>query len=139
MGLEKKYKTGILWQDTQHRQLIDLMEKLSDADTREAKSKMFTYTTAFLAMYVTHHFKLEEQYMKAYEYPDLEFHVKEHQKYINLVKQFRRDHSSFSGEGALFLEKNILEWILNHIMENDQKLGVFIRGEERKRILAEEG
>ncbi len=137
--MEKKYETGILWQDTQHRQLIDLMEKLSDANTREAESKMFTYTTAFLAMYVTHHFNLEEQYMKAYEYPDLESHLEEHQKYIDLVKQFRKDHTSFSVEGALFLEKNILEWILNHIMENDQKLGAFIRGEERKRILAEEG
>ena len=139
MGLEKKYETGILWQDTQHRQLIDLMEKLSDADSKEAESKMFTYTTAFLAMYVTHHFNLEAQYMKAYEYPDLESHLEEHQKYIDLVKQFRKDHTSFSVEGALFLEKNILEWILNHIMENDQKLGAFIRGEERKRILAEEG
>ncbi len=27
MGLDKKFETGILWQDTQHRQLIDLMEK----------------------------------------------------------------------------------------------------------------
>ena len=137
--MEKKYETGILWQDTQHRQLIDLMEKLSDADSKETESKMFTYTTAFLAMYVTHHFNLEAQYMKAYEYPDLESHLEEHQKYIDLVKQFRKDHTSFSVEGALFLEKNILEWILNHIMENDQKLGAFIRGEERKRILAEEG
>jgi hemerythrin len=139
MGLVKKYETGILWQDIQHRQLIDLMEKLSDFNAGEADSKMFTYTTAFLAMYVTHHFNLEEQYMTTYGYPDLEFHLKEHQKYIVMVKEFRRDHKSFSVEGAMFLEKNILKWILDHIMDNDQKLGEFIRMEERKRILAQEG
>lgn len=139
MGLDKKYETGILWQDTQHRQLIDLMEKLSDSNAREADPKMFTYTTAFLAMYVTHHFNLEEQYMKTYGYPELEFHLKEHQNYIDMVKTFRRDHTQFSVEGALFLEKNILKWILDHIMDNDQKLGAFIRIEEKKRILAQEG
>ena len=138
MGLDKKYETGILWQDTQHRQLIDLMEKLSDSNAREADPKMFTYTTAFLAMYVTHHFNLEAQYMTTYEYPDREFHLKEHTKYIAMVKEFRRDHTSFSVEGSVFLEKNILKWILDHIMDNDQKLGEFIRIEERKRILAQE-
>jgi hemerythrin len=139
MGLDKKFETGILWQDTQHRQLIDLMEKLSDSNAREADPKMFTYTTAFLAMYVTHHFNLEEQYMSAYGYPDLEYHLKEHHKYITMVKEFRRDHTTFSVEGAMFLEKNILKWILDHIMVNDQKLGEFIRLEEKKRFLAQEG
>jgi len=56
-----------------------------------------------------------------------------------MVKTFRRDHTQFSVEGALFLEKNILKWILDHIMDNDQKLGAFIRIEEKKRILAQEG
>jgi len=139
VGFDKKYETGILWQDTQHRQLIDLMEKLSDSNAREADPKMFTYTTAFLVMYVTHHFKLEEQYMKAYGYPESKFHLKEHQNYIDMVKTFRRDHTQFSVEGALFLEKNILKWILEHIMDNDQKLGAFIRIEEKKRLLAKEG
>ena len=139
MGLDKKYETGILWQDTQHRQLIDLMEALSDSNSKEADPKMFTYTTAFLAMYVTHHFNLEEQYMKTYGYPGLEFHIQEHHKYIAMIKDFRRDHTSFSVEGSLFLEKSILKWILEHIMENDQKLGAFIAKEERKRILAKEG
>jgi len=137
MGLEKKYETGILWQDIQHRQLIDLMEKLSDSNAKEADPKMFTYTTAFLAMYVTHHFNLEQEYMKAYNYPDKELHLKEHVDYIDMIKQFRKDHTEFTREGALFLERTIMKWILDHIMENDQKLGSFIHNEERKRILAD--
>ncbi|MBA3011658.1 MAG: hemerythrin family protein [Proteobacteria bacterium] len=138
MGLNKKYETGILWQDTQHQQLIELMEKLSDSNAKEADPKMFTYTTAFLAMYVTHHFNLEEQYMETYGYPDLKLHIAEHHKYIDIIKKFRRENTQFSAEGSAFLEENILKWILDHIMENDQKLGAFIRIEERKRILAEE-
>ncbi|MCP3940176.1 MAG: hemerythrin family protein [Desulfobacteraceae bacterium] len=138
MGLDKKYETGVLWQDIQHRQLIDLVEQLSDSNADKADPKMFTYTTAFLAMYITHHFNLEEQYMKVYEYPDQDFHLKEHQHYIAMVKEFRREHTKFSVEGALFLEKSILGWILDHILENDQKLGDFIRREEKKRILAQD-
>jgi hemerythrin-like metal-binding protein len=139
MGFDKKYETGILWQDTQHRQLVDLLEKLTDSNAKQADPNMFTYTTAFLAMYVTHHFHLEAQYMKVYGYPEEEFHLKEHQQYIEMVKTFRRDHTQFSAEGAAFLEKNILKWILDHIMDNDQKLGVFLRIAEKKHILAQDG
>ena len=135
--MDKKYETGILWQDTQHQQLIDLMEKLSDSNAKESDPKLFVYTTAFLAMYVTHHFSLEEQYMKTYGYPDLEFHLKEHKKYLAMVMQFRKEHTTFSREGAIFLEQSIIKLILEHITENDQKLGEFIVKEEKKRILAQ--
>ncbi len=136
MGLDKQFETGVLWQDTQHQQLIELMEKLSN--TREPDPKMFTYTTAFLAMYVNHHFNLEEQYMKVYGYPDQEFHVKEHQKFTGMIKQFRKEYPQFSVEGANFLEETISQWVKEHILENDQKLGKFVRKEEKKRILAQE-
>ena len=137
MGLDKKYETGVLWQDTQHQQLIELLEKLADSNAKEADPKMFTYATAFLAMYVNHHFSLEEKYMKVYGYPDQEFHLKEHQKLIGMIKQFRKEYPQFSQDGVKFLQETIAAWVQEHILDNDQKLGKFVLKEEKKRILAQ--
>jgi hemerythrin-like metal-binding protein len=133
MSLEQKYKTGVLWQDIQHQQLVDLLEKFSDAD--EMGQAMFTYTLAFLVMYVNHHFTLEEAYMQAYGYSDLAAHKQEHADYIAQLKEFRQTHTRYSKEAGDILMKTVLTWILNHIMGSDQKLGKFILTEERRRQL----
>ena len=86
MSLEQKYKTGVLWQDIQHQQLIDLLESFSEAET--AGQDKYTYTLAFLVMYVNHHFGLEEAYMEAYAYPGLAAHKVEHAAYIQQLKEF---------------------------------------------------
>lgn len=138
MELDKKYKTYVLWQDAQHSQLIGLLDDLSKDNEHGADPKLFTYTTAFLVMYVTHHFNLEEEYMATYEYPEMDYHITEHHKYIAMIKEFRKDHTQFSQEGATILEESILAWIMNHIMVNDQKLGAFIRNKEKELMLAED-
>jgi len=133
MSLEQKYKTGVLWQDIQHQQLVDLLEKFSAGD--EMGQEMFTYTLAFLVMYVNHHFNLEEEYMQVYAYSDLAVHKKEHAQYIQQLKEFRKTHPRYSKEAGDILMKTVLSWILNHIMAEDQKLGKFILTEERRRQL----
>ena len=133
MSLEEKYKTGVLWQDIQHQQLVDLLEKF--ADNNEMGQEMFTYTLGFLVMYVNHHFNLEEEYMQAYNFPDLDGHKKEHAEYVQQLKDFRQAHPQYSKEAGDVLMKTILTWILNHIMGADQKLGKFILTEERRRHL----
>jgi len=124
MSLEQKFKTGVLWQDIQHQQLIDLLESFSEAD--EVGQDKFTYTLAFLVMYVNHHFGLEEAYMEAYAYSGLAAHKLEHAAYIQQLKEFRQAHSRYSKEAGDALQKTILAWILKHIMGDDQKLGKFI-------------
>lgn len=136
MELDKKYRTYVLWQDAQHSQLIGLLDDLARGNETGADPKLFTYTTAFLVMYVTHHFNLEEEYMETYEYPEKDYHITEHHKYIDMIKEFRKTHTQFSQEGSKILEETILAWIMDHIMVNDQKLGAFIRRKEKELMLA---
>lgn len=133
MSLEQKYKTGVLWQDIQHQQLVELLQKFSGDD--EMGQEMFTYTVGFLVMYVNHHFNLEEEYMQVYDYPDLPAHQKEHADFIQQLKEFRQAYPQYSKEAGDVLMKTVLTWILNHIMGVDQKLGKFILTAERRRHL----
>jgi len=126
MSLDEQYKTGLLWQDLQHKELIDLFNKLSDQNLEKTDPTLFTYTIGFLVMYANQHLSLEEGYMDEYNYPDSEYHKKAHKEFIKKLKYFRKNHNSFSPDAVKNLLENIKEWILNHIAENDKKLGLFI-------------
>ena len=86
-------------------------------------------------MYASQHLSLEEGYMDEYEYPDAEYHKKAHKEFIKKLKDFRKIHNSFSQDAIEDLLKNIKEWILNHISENDKKLGLFILETEKQNFL----
>jgi len=129
------YETGVLWQDLQHKELIDRFNILSDQNFKTINPKLFTSTTGFLVMYSHHHLTLEEAYMEKYEYPDTEFHKKAHKEFIKMLKDFRKNHNSFSQNAVDKLLADIKEWILGHILENDKKLGWYIRETEKKILL----
>jgi len=126
MSLDKKYNTGILWQDFQHKKLIDLTESLNKSKADGYDSNTFSYAFGFLVMYVTDHFTLEEEYMKKYNYQDSEYHILEHQNFINIVKEMRQKHTEPTEESLEILVKHISDWIKTHIMHNDKILGEFI-------------
>ena len=130
MILDVKYKTGVVWQDFQHKQLIDLFEKIEEARSKKTDQNLYRYTLAFLAMYVNHHFKLEEAYMKKFDYPDQARHQKEHRDFIKDLKAFKAKNEVYSSEGSDELLNRMKEWILNHILADDQTLGAFILKKE---------
>ncbi|MCG8618868.1 MAG: hemerythrin family protein [Desulfobacterales bacterium] len=133
MGLDKKYRTGVVWQDFQHGELMDLFIRMKAAREDNSDKEKFNYTVAFLSMYVNHHFKLEEEYMDIYAYPDREAHTKEHQTYIKTLKAFRTNHKTYSEKAMDQLMDKIKAWILNHIMGDDKKLGAHILEAEKAR------
>ncbi len=126
MELEKKYMTGIDWQDFQHKQLIEMFGKVKEARRNNKDANAYRYAVAFLVMYVNSHFSLEQAYMEKYKYPDLEFHSKEHGIYEKNLEEFRKSHHEYTEEALAELVGKIYDWILNHILENDKKLGAYL-------------
>jgi hemerythrin len=132
MALGKKYSTGVVWQDFQHRQLMDLFFKVKEAKAKKTGDDVFKYSLSFLAMYVNHHFKLEEEYMDIYYYPDTDLHKKEHKDLIKKIKSFRKNYTEHDEQSINKLLITLNDWILNHILENDKKLGEYIISCEQK-------
>jgi len=130
MNTDITYETGVIWQDFQHKQLIDLFEKIKKARSDEKEKDLYPYTTAFLAMYVNHHFSLEEEYMAKYDYPDTLVHTWEHTAFLKELKAFRKEHREYAPEAVDDLLVRMEKWISSHILENDQKLGKFILSKE---------
>ncbi|MCP3944176.1 MAG: hemerythrin family protein [Desulfobacteraceae bacterium] len=131
MLLEQKYFTGVIWQDFQHKEMMELFAKLRKARADKKDKDAFRFTVAFLSMYANHHFKLEEEYMDIYYYPEKESHKKEHKEYIKTLKKFRANHKEYSEEAVDKLIKKINKWILDHIFGDDKKLGQYILDAEK--------
>jgi len=132
MKFDVKYEIGVVWQDFQHKQLIDLFRQIKEARSKKKDENLYRYTLAFLSMYVNQHFKLEEEYMEKYGYPDKAVHQKDHQKFVKELKEFKFENMDYSEAGTEDLLARMEDWILSHILENDQKLGKFILSFEQK-------
>ncbi len=131
MALNQEYSTGVVWQDFQHKELMALFLKLKEARKNKKDKGAFRFAVAFLSMYVNHHFRLEEEYMDIYYYPDKEAHKKEHKKYIKTLKAFRNTHTEYSEAAMDSLIDEISSWILGHILGDDKKLGTHILEAEK--------
>lgn len=131
MSLEQKYFTGVVWQDFQHKELMDLFTKLRKARADKQDKDAFRFAIAFLSMYVNHHFKLEEEYMDIYYYPEKDAHKKEHKGYVKTLKDFREKHKDYTEAAVDDLIKKINQWILDHIFGDDKKLGRHILEAEK--------
>jgi len=133
MSFDAKYETGVVWQDFQHKQLIDLFQKVKEARSNKKDENLCRYTVAFLAMYANHHFSLEEEYMDKYHYPGKDAHHKEHQDFVKELKAFRGENKDYLEKVSDDLLTRMGDWILSHILEDDVKLGLHIQSFEKKK------
>ncbi len=131
MYLDIQYQTGLLWQDSQHREWISLLGQLEEAHKKRQDQPLFQQAVSFLVMYVNHHFSLEEEYMMRYLYPDERFHREEHRLYLIRLKDFREKNREYSEEACSKIIQSMTDWIYSHILENDKKLGEFILNKEQ--------
>jgi len=132
MTLGSQYTTGVIWQDFQHRQLMDLFFKVKEAKAKKQGDDVFKYSLAFLAMYVNHHFKLEEEYMDIYYYPATDAHKKEHRDLIKKIKRLRNSYKEYDDKAIDTLLITLNNWIREHILVDDKKLGDHIIYSEQK-------
>jgi len=130
LKLDLQFQTGLLWQDSQHKEWIWFLNELTKTQKSKQGQELFNQAVSFLVMYVHHHFGIEEEYMRRYAYPEEKFHGEEHRLYLLRLKDFRGKHREYSDEAVLKMVESMTEWLYSHIMENDKKLGKFILKKE---------
>ncbi|THB81406.1 MAG: hypothetical protein D3926_02315 [Desulfobacteraceae bacterium] len=135
MKIDKKYETGVYWQDVQHGQMIDFYKQVLSRPSIARDPAMFSYSIGFLVMYADQHFKLEEAYMEKYNYPDTDTHTRHHREFIRELKAFKKKYTSYSDEAVSVLESKVGAWIKTHILENDQKLGAYLIRRQKEELL----
>lgn len=112
--------------DSDHRKLIDLVNRLSDAVSNEADMSVSGEIIEELISYTSWHFRHEERLMQNFGDPELLNHKQEH---LNLLEQVSEIKQRFDN-GDKGVPEEMLpflkEWLTHHILETDMKTGHFL-------------
>ncbi|MDP3538954.1 MAG: bacteriohemerythrin [Azonexus sp.] len=124
--------TGVAEIDKQHRFLVDAINDANGKLQGSPDIKLLEQITKDLLSYAIYHFETEEDLMLEYGYKeesaaDAELHQKQHREFsaqVIAVRDGLRDGKLISREDLLAFLNG---WLVNHIMNTDQRLGIFIR------------
>lgn len=120
--------TGNEMIDSQHKELIDKINKLLDS-CETGKDKLVAIKTLdFLADYTEFHFSEEEKLQEAIEYPGITEHKLEHDKLRTVVKELYEMLEEEEGPTDAFVEqvnRNVIEWLYRHIKGFDRSVAEY--------------
>jgi hemerythrin len=117
-------EVGIPVVDEQHKVLLNRINLLIKSIMAGKGEEDVLHLLRFLESYVEEHFTTEEMILLATDDPLTEGHVDSH----NVFRQnFRAIYASVKNYGVTedsfsFIEKNIISWLLNHILEYDVRM-----------------
>jgi hemerythrin-like metal-binding protein len=133
----EKYAVGIELIDNQHRELVNLTNKLYQASriNESTLSQVFKDAMSQMVEYVRFHFTAELELLKRIKYPEYEKHKNLHDV---LVKQIL-DSAKAAGEGKKFIPykftNDLKDWVFGHIAIFDQNYAAYVRDQKKKGLL----
>ena len=124
-----KLETGNATIDSQHKELIEAINKLLTACANRQGRVQIEETGKFLLNYTKRHFGDEEVLQIRSRYPDRINHKKYHEKFILVVKTLVEELDKTGPSVVLVSKINsaIAGWLINHITTEDVKVAAHIK------------
>ncbi|MBE3575472.1 MAG: hemerythrin family protein [Firmicutes bacterium] len=121
--------TGVELIDSQHKELIDRINRLFAACSAGRGKEEVGKTLSFLGDYVVFHFRAEEREMAASQYPELPSHKARHDRF---VQDFLALKGRFEAEGPtpeLVVRANqlLVNWLIQHIRNVDKRMAAYLQ------------
>jgi hemerythrin-like metal-binding protein len=117
---DASYSVNVKTCDAQHQKLFSLVNTLHEAMKSGQGRSVIADTVRELERYTQTHFLAEEAMMERSQYPKLNQHRLEHQKFIAQVQQFRDDLEAGGKCDSVAVMKFVKDWLANHIMQTDK-------------------
>ena len=121
--------------DSQHKQLIGMVNKLIEASSSGKDAAVVTEALDFLAGYAVTHFADEELLQQAFKYPDYPDHKRKHDDFkvvvTGLIQRVKKE-----GPTAELIESvcdTIGSWLLEHIMGDDFRMAKFVKASDKNK------
>ncbi len=129
-----KYMTGITLIDDEHRRLFEIIKETNDLIHEEFLHDKYDEIVRLITElrdYTEFHFSDEEALMTRIQYPGLDAQKRAHSAFIERLVEIdlndldeMDDHQQ---EYLLDLIQFLLDWLTNHILACDQKIGEYMR------------
>jgi hemerythrin-like metal-binding protein len=119
----KEFETGIPDVDHEHRELVDIINRLHEHITSGADRSHITKFLGEVFAKIAAHFALEESIMRKHAYDEYEAHKAEHERLLDEIRDImdaQRDNpSSAYGDS---LSSTVRDWFVNHFKSKDARL-----------------
>ncbi|MEP4483987.1 MAG: hemerythrin domain-containing protein [Halioglobus sp.] len=110
--------SDILWQDTQHQVLFEILDLIRDP---EADERVIEH----LRDYTENHFSLEERYMRELSYPGLDAHLSAHNRFRAEIAEIL-SAGQFDAQFREIIGTFLTEWLTRHVFGIDKELESFL-------------
>jgi len=115
-----KLEIGIGIIDSQHKRLVDLINKLDEATKEGRAAETVGETLKGLIDYTHTHFRTEQELLKEHNYEDYTLHCREHRIFTDQIEIYRDRLDA----GSLRLSDDVMGymrgWLLTHIGSSDR-------------------
>ncbi len=114
--------------DSQHKELIDRINKLLDSWAADTGKVPAVNTLDYLADYTDFHFSAEEKLQQEIGYPDYDKHKSVHEGFKQTIKELDEMLQEEEGPSAAFVEKveeNVIKWFYTHIEGFDRSVAEY--------------
>ncbi|MFO1109341.1 MAG: bacteriohemerythrin [Bradyrhizobium sp.] len=125
MGLlqwEKRYSVGIEAVDHEHRELVDLINRLHDKATVQGSKLAVLGFFGDLYKAVSAHFALEEKFMREKQYDQLSQHKGDHERLLDEIRDLMEDYEVNDVFDEKLLAQRIDAWFSRHFESHDARL-----------------
>ncbi|MBE5966302.1 MAG: bacteriohemerythrin [Lachnospiraceae bacterium] len=125
---KEEFRTGIEAIDKEHQKLFEIADRLYNTMMNEFIPDKYDYIVEVLNElrdYAATHFKHEEEYMVQIGYKRLFSQKIEHEKFIEKITEYDLDEVDENQRKVILeLLEFLNDWLVNHIMESDKKIGM---------------
>ncbi|MCS7238262.1 MAG: bacteriohemerythrin [Thermoguttaceae bacterium] len=122
-----QYSVNVARLDDQHKKLFEILGSLQQAMMARKGTDVISSIVSELANYTKTHFACEEGYLRMYGYPELEAHKKEHEIFVEKIRQFQNDLAKGQVTLSLNVFRFLVDWLKNHILGTDKKYVPFLQ------------
>ena len=111
--------SDLLWQDTQHQALFDLIDRIKEVPFDPD-------ILVQLKLYAEHHFVLEETYMEALAYPHRDEHIEAHDRFREELAAMLDTDPTMHHALQVSLSDFLYKWLKLHVLGIDKKLEDYV-------------
>ncbi len=115
----KEFETGIASVDHEHRELVDLINRLHEHMAGGADRARVAEFLGEVFARIAAHFALEESIMRKHAYDEYEAHKTEHERLLDEIRDIM-DSAPAAYAGSL--STVVRDWFVNHFKSKDARL-----------------
>jgi hemerythrin-like metal-binding protein len=116
------YSVGVPAVDHEHRELIDLINRVHDDLTARADETRIEASLGDILAAISAHFALEERFMLEHRYDQRAEHKAEHERLLDVLRDIMESYGEDPQANAERLAERLDEWFTIHFRTHDARL-----------------